>query len=520
MVNLFRKHQQPLMIVFTFLLIIAFLLLYNLQRSTGRSEGEGIHGRIYGHTVPQAEAEREGRKFLVAQRLRLIDLLNGLVGQAETQEQAINLYVWNILVMRHEAERLQIEPTQDEVKVAIMGIPGFHNAGGAFDPGIYANFVQEELAAQGLSAEQMEEVVRDDLRLQKIKAILGATFVVPESAFRTVYSLQNQKLDISVIRFNLSDFEAGVQVSDDDAKKAYDQNKDIYQTGEKRIIRYVTFALDDKEKALTGKERTEALQKLANKAQDFTQAMLEKGANFDDVAKKFNVPVTVTPAFSATDPDPKTGAIPSLVEGAFRLTKEQPDGDVAVGENNFYVPHLDEIQTSKQMTLEEAKTQVVEQIKQSRAHELLNVKSADARNKIQADLTAGKSFADAVTAAGLKADVYPPFSLAEPDLDKPDVREVTVKAVEMSEGQLSEFIPTPDGGLLIHLDKREPLDEAKYAKDKVLMEPSVKQQKLHLVFSEWLRKARDAARIELPRSASAPSGAPGAPGGQGTPGQL
>jgi hypothetical protein len=38
---------------------------------------------------------------------------------------------------------------------------------------------------------------------------------------------------------------------------------------------------------LTGKERIEILQKLSDRATDLTQALLEKGANFKQVAEKF-----------------------------------------------------------------------------------------------------------------------------------------------------------------------------------------------------------------------------------------
>src|SRR5580692_1329141 len=111
MVNLFRKYQQPLLIIFTVLLIIAFVLLYNGSRSSGRGGGSDDVGRIYGRTVTQTEFDREVRKFAIAEKLDMIDLLRSLVGQAQTRDQAANSFVWNGLVLRHEAGRLQLDPT-------------------------------------------------------------------------------------------------------------------------------------------------------------------------------------------------------------------------------------------------------------------------------------------------------------------------------------------------------------------------------------------------------------------------
>jgi peptidyl-prolyl cis-trans isomerase D len=502
MVNLFRKYQQTLMIVITILVIIAFVLLYNGTRSTGRPAGSDDVGKIYGRTVTRLDVDREVRKFGIARKLELGDLLGSLAGQSQTQDEAVTNYFWNGLVLRHQADVLQIAPTDDDVKTAIMNIDVF-KTNDAFDSGKYAEFVDSVLSANGFTTAQLEDLVRDDLRLKRIKELLGASFEISPSMFRTIYGLQYQKMDVSVIRFNLTDFAAGIQVTEDDIKKTYEQQKAGYQSGEKRAIKLVTFSLSDADKALTGKERTEALQKLSNRANDFTQAMLEKNAKFDDVAAKFQVPVTATQPFGETKPDPAVANLDDLVVAAFRLTKDQPDSDAIQHESNFYIAHLEQVVPSRQLSLDEARPEIIEQIKLSRAHETLSLKAAEVHKKIQADLSAGKPFADAVTAAGVKAEAFPPFSLSEPPLDKPDVREVTVRSVEMNEGQLSDFVPTPDGGIIIHLDKREPLDEKKFGTVSLMMEPAYKREKLRVIFADWLRKQREDAQIQVPRAPTA-----------------
>ena len=95
-----------------------------------------------------------------------------------------------------------------------------------------------------------------------------------------------------MVKLNLADFAAKIQVSDDDIKKAFEQNLDAYKSEEKRGVKFVTFALTDEEKKLKGKDRVPALQQLSNSVQDFMQALQEKGAKFDDVAAKFKLPVT------------------------------------------------------------------------------------------------------------------------------------------------------------------------------------------------------------------------------------
>jgi len=53
---------------------------------------------------------------------------------------------------------------------------------------------------------------------------------------------------------------------------------------------------------LAGKKRIEALQKLADRASDFTQALLGEGADFKQAAAKFQLTVPRDGEFSAASP--------------------------------------------------------------------------------------------------------------------------------------------------------------------------------------------------------------------------
>jgi len=261
----------------------------------------------------------------------------------------------------------------------------------------------------------------------------------------------------------------------------------------------VAFALGDDEKKLTGKERIPALQKLTDSVQQFTEALQENGAKFDDVAAKLKVPVTEVPPFPPSAPDPKIPQALAFLDAIFRLTPQNPDSEPVQDEEtgSYYIAHLQQIVPSKQLTLAEARPQIIEQLKNSRAQEEIAAKAREVRDKIQTAMTAGKSFADAAKAGGQTVETYPPFSFAEPDLDKEDAREVTLTAAEMKDGALSDFVPTEAGGVLVHLDKREPIDPKKFETDRALFEPEFKDQHVDVVFAEWLRKQHDAASISL-----------------------
>ncbi|MGB8355737.1 MAG: peptidyl-prolyl cis-trans isomerase, partial [Chthoniobacteraceae bacterium] len=438
--------------------------------------------------------------------LQLVDLENALVGRAMSQGEALTNFILNSQVVRHEADRLQIKPTEEEVKTAIMALPRFQT-GGAFDSGKYSNFIEDVMAPYGFTATQLEDLVRDDLRVKKIKALLNTTFVASPASFREFYVRGRQKLDVSVIRFKSGDFLAGAQITTQDVNKAFSEHFDSFKSGEKRKVEFVTFTLPDADKSLAGQDRMAALKKLSEQAENFTQSMLDKGSKFADVAAKFNVPVTTTDLFTQAAPDPKIAKIPGIVDAAFHVSKTDPDSDAIPGENgdSYYVLHLDDVVPSKPLTFEEASPQIMEALKANRAHELLSVKAGEVRNQIAARIAEGKSFADAVASTGLKAEAFPPFSLAEPNEEAPDSREVMYASSGLAEGEISQLVPTADGGILVHLDKREPIDEATFAKDKPLLLPAFTDEKLNSIFEEWLRKQKEGAKIQILNDTPSPT---------------
>ena len=88
-------------------------------------------------------------------------------------------------------------------------------------------------------------------------------------------------------------------------------------------MEFVRLALTEEQKKLKDKDRIDALQKLADRANDFSQALLEKGADFRQVAAKFQLPVDSTGEFTVEAPDPKLKTDPKLSEAAFKLTNER-----------------------------------------------------------------------------------------------------------------------------------------------------------------------------------------------------
>ena len=384
------------------------------------------------------------------------------------------------------------------VLAAIQAMPVFQT-NGVFDPAKYAMIFENALQPRGFGKEQLEELVRDDLRLTKLKALLGATTVPSPTAVREAYDQHYQKTEAAVVRLKLGDFLATATAPDEDVTKLFEARKTQLKSDELRTVRFAAFTLPPTDKPLEGKPRTEALAKLGKAAEEFTIAMTAKDANFDELAAKAGVKAEVTPAFSRQQPAAAFAAAPAVVAAAFKLTLKEPNSDVKTSDHGYYVLQLTGITEARPLTFEEAKPQLVEQLRTERAQEALNLKATEIRNKIEAEMKAGKSFADAAQAAGVKAEAFGVFSQAEPKMEAPDAREIMMTAIEMKAGELSPFTPTATGGVLIHVGPRPPVDEAKFATDQVLITDGLTRANREMLFAEWLKLRRAEAQVTTNR---------------------
>lgn len=513
MTRLIRRFQQPMMIVLTILIIIAFAWLYNDTRFMDQMGADRV-GSIYGRNISQAEAMRGMRHFEVARMLqmnRLIKVLGGvpdqipesMLGMYRLPDEIAQEFVWNSIVLRHEADRLGIVPTAEEIEEAIKNLPVFRT-NDTYDSSKYNLFIANALAPRGMGAEALEQIVADDIRVERIKAILGSTVAAAPAELRAIFEMRSSKLESSIIRWNYDDFLKAVQVSDEDVKKAFEERKATLMTDEQRKVRFVAFTLPATEKPLVGKERADALSPLSSKAEEFSIAMTEPGAKLDEVAAKLGAKVQETAAFTVALPAPEIGQEPAVAAAAFRLTKDQPNSDPIQTDKGYFIIQLTEIIPAREQTFDEAKVKLAEALKSERATEAMTLKATEVRNKIEADLKAGKSFADAATAAGVKAEIIPPFSFSEPPTKEADSRDILQAASSLEPGQLSAFQTTGAGdklagGFLLFLDKRQPIDEAKFAAEKPMLADQMGRALRDATMQQWMKQRRAEANLQPTR---------------------
>ncbi|MDP9003389.1 MAG: peptidylprolyl isomerase [Verrucomicrobiota bacterium] len=499
MITLLRKHNRWIMIVIA-ILAIPFVFYFN-KTDLGAARTTDL-GRIYDRPVTRVEYLRNARLMNLANSLGLT--LGQELSLGANDAEVYGEFTWNRLVLHHEAEQLGIRPTQDEITQFVKTLRPFAGANG-FELAKYTDFTQTTLPAFGFNEAQIEELVSDQLALNRVKDLLGSGIRLSESESLENYERGYGKLDVAVVRLNKEDFEKDLKIADEEIAKYFEAHKAELKSDEKRRIEFVTFDLTEADKKLEGKERVEKMQLLANYANDFCQALLAKDANFGEIAVKFKGAVAATGEFTAAAPDPKLSVNPQLAQYAFVLKPEEPYSDPIQGKDGFFVVHLLGVSEARPLTLEEAKPKIAESLKAERLRELMSNKGAEIARLIREGN--GKPLDQIAQAAGLKLERVPPFALAvntvvpiekdkePPKPEAPDLPMIKRAVSELSPGEVSEFVLTIKGGLVAVLEKREPIDPTAFAQAKPTFELPYIQQKLSIAFFEWLRERRRVAGV-------------------------
>ncbi len=514
MITLIRKHHKVLMYIITALVCVSFSWYWNSNPDFGQM-GSGMAGKIYGRKVPQAEFQRNSRLLRLASELGMRDLAQALTVGAQSENEAYENFSWNLMVLRHEAQNLGIQPTTTEIAAALKTLPVFQGDHG-FDLAKYTEITDHALAPMGFSEAELEELVSDQIALGRVRKILGAGVNVPESEMRNNYERLYSKMDVATVNFKSADFAGQVQVNDEDVQKYFNTHKAELKTEERRQVKFVAFSLTEEQKKLTGKERIDALQKMADAAGDFADAVQVKGADFATVAAKFKLAPQETGPFSKTTPDPRFKS-PELTNAAYDLSPESPTSNPIQTPDGFYVERLAKLAPARPLTLAEARPEIIEKLKQERVQAMMTAKANTVAQQIRDALQKGKSIEEAGAEAGVKVEQLPAFALVDhppgakpaatpdPKMLTPEMQTIKQTVSEMNPGNVSGLVPQSDGGMLVVLQKREPLNMAEFESAREMVAHAALENRNQVVFYEWLQHRRRSAGVEQTATVQAPS---------------
>ena len=336
-------------------------------------------------------------------------------------------------VLLVEANRLGLRATDEDVRDFLQ-----HQLGSELFPG--GKFVGEAAyedfaSARGFTVVQLEQVIKDQIRLQKLEALITGPASVTDSEVRQAFEKQNTKVKFDYAVIKKDDILKSLHPTDAELQAYYDRNKQTYVNSipEKRQLKYVvldnarmlaqTQVTQQDLEAYYDQHRDEyrvpeqvnvrhiliktplpgADGKVDQKAMDAAQAKAEDvlkqvkaGGNFAELAKKYSDDPGSAKEGGSLGWIGRGRTVPEFEKAAFSLPKGGTS-DLVKSSYGFHIIHVDDKQDTHMKSQAEVKDQIEPIIKQQKA--------AQAAQKAADDLVSqarGEGLEKAAAAKGLQ----------------------------------------------------------------------------------------------------------------------
>ncbi len=474
MVNTLRRWSTPIMGFVTVIVIVSFVFWGGNRSNSDR--GNATAAILYGKPVNADAYRHQARRLEIFARMGS-EVFAVMDPMSRTGEPT-RIGVENLFVFDREANELGITVTDEEIQKQLDECSVFQQDG-KFDGQLCDFFAQKFLTPQGYNKEQIVQFVADEVRLKKMRDIIGSTVAATPEQVKDYIQQEHTSTEASYVAFKRVDFRKEQKVTDEELKKSFEEKKAFLKTPELRKARYAAFLMPPAPdgKPLEEKARTEQLQPLVQKAYDLRQDLVLPNANFEQLATKAGATIGETKEFfDAEHPPAEIESAADAATAIFKLTKEKPYSDHLTLQKGAYVLMLADTKAPEPQTFEMAKSQIENDLLDAKADEATRKKAAEMQVKIAEAQKAGKSFYQAAEALGLKAEPLPMFSSKVPPMGKNEYARYIVQAAgRLAPGNVSDVVNADKDELLVNVDRRYTLDEEMLNTDKATIAKEIEE---------------------------------------------
>jgi len=528
-----HHHGRWIFMILLGVVIVTFLF-WGAGDVFQRSHQTATDGTVYGRTIDPRELERAKRLFVFNLAFRsggnfqLNRQTEPLVEQASLRRMA----------MVEKARRLGITVGKEEVEAEIR--PNFLKDG-QMDEAAYDRFVSEGLMPRGLTEEDFENMVREDLLLEKLFNLVGSTVKVASRQVRACTEELSESLTISACRFEMSDFMKQVKPTEEQLISFHRDHPDQFRTPAKVRVSYVTFPVQTSNVTISDQELQEiyeanramftsadgkvkplkevsvllrhqlvqerAMQNAEKEATDFTIQLLpepgKKVSSFDVLAGEKSLMIKQT-GFLAPNEQADGISTHEFTSVAFNLSPEIPVSDPVLSTNAVYVLHFLEQQPSSLPPYEQVKATVKTVCVADLALKLARETGDQKRRELIVMLESGKTFTQAADKLKLKPQTFKNFSQID-SLPK-DPFETTARqaSFQLTAGAVSDLIPNISGCFFVHVLSRQRAKMDEVVKLEPRIHQGLIQMQRQLLLQDFQQSVIDEALVKTAFTESLP----------------
>jgi len=539
-----RKHQKWLWIVIITVIVISFVIYFSpYSRLNNARRGPVNLGSINGERISEEQFVHARNEVFLRHFF-----MTGSWPDEEARQTGGQIdretYQWLLLIQKQEQLGIHVSPTA--AAQAARGMVGNFARAGINSP---EAFIRQVLNPRGLGVDDLERFVRHYLGIQELIATAGlAGDLMTPSEIKAIYKRENEEVSTEAVFFSASNYLASVTVLPDAVTQFYTNRMATYRLPERVQISYVKFDLTNYH-AMAQQE----LARMTNLDLNLTNAYRQHGTNFlrevgansfdeakqkvreaqlkqsevklaksdavafanplfdmdpvcaDNLAKLANekgLAVGITPPFDRDNPPLDLAYVTDFGRRIFSRTPDDPFAGPIVGTNAVYVMALEKKIPSEIPPLDKIRPQVVKDYRYSQALTLARQAGLDFYQALTNGLAQGKTFATICTASKLQPVNLPPFSISTRQLpqveDHMSLNQLKQIAFTTPLGKPSNFQMTSDGGVIVLVKSKLPLDEAKMNANLAAFTRAVRQNRQNEVFNAWLRREAEKGLRDTP----------------------
>ncbi|MCF7848686.1 MAG: SurA N-terminal domain-containing protein [Kiritimatiellales bacterium] len=511
MISKFHKLIQSKVVwgIFLVVVIVAFVGVYTPgsgRRSAQRQEQQEAQraGTLFGKEIDRQEFNGAYRSIYI-----LYSMNSMMYGQRLEITPEVDTFIteqaWQWLATLKKARQLKISAHPDEVRAMIESERIFQGQNGQFDANIYKRFANGFMASNRMTEQDLERLYTEQVIIRKVHNMAAQGALVTEAEIKKAFHMYMDRLtveyaaipravvkDVAVsdteveayfeankeqfrmpekvmvqyVEFPVSNYLAGIEVTDEMATNHYEQNKYSYiiapAEGAEPSAEPQFKPLEAVKDEVTAKLMKEkAQQKATDLADQFVGDMSDEAATFEAVAKKTGLKIIGNvPAFSKTETVKGVDPTAQFPQMAFTL-QDDPDhyySDPAIGDDAVYVLALVKKYDSfipKLATVKEDVTAAARATAEEKAYVL---ESEKIHQEVKTTLAGGVAFTNAVAKYELEVKKTVPFTVSTQLTDEFG-REIKSTAIFHNQGELCELIPTRGSFLLAYVAEKIPGDE-------------------------------------------------------------
>ena len=167
-------------------------------------------------------------------------------GLSPADAERLNIRILNFMIdeklLSQKARELGFRVSDQEINEFIKSLPAFQVDGKFIGKDQYEARIRQVF---NLNPGQFESILREELLARKMEGFIYETALITEEELYNVYLRENEKVNLYYIPFLSEEYVDSYTPSDEEVKKHFEANRDKYKTDELRSIRYITITAGD-----------------------------------------------------------------------------------------------------------------------------------------------------------------------------------------------------------------------------------------------------------------------------------